>query len=467
MTRAFYNYAIFFAILNCIISLFQSTVYFRLGAQIYYLESFIPWFVCVNLISAAGLFLILLYYRYCNFVFSFWALSGFIGTTIFQSFVVFGMLMGSSQYGSLYLPAMLLSLCSGLVYSLSLITKPAGRRFWLKSVGVFGTVLGLVMIVTLIWSVNPTTPEKNRMVEKIVRLTSLIGSLGPLLFVMNFVVELKSTKRNEWPAWYRSLENTLVFAAIAASVSSFILGANVARESAGKISWEHQQAVKAKEWEVIFETRTFVGKDRTTLKYQLLKPLDYDASKSYPLVVCLPYGGGVEGSPAAQWLLGEGKRKKYPSFLFVPYCVEGKGWGGVPNYPTIDTLVFETIEALQKEFEPIDKKKIYVTGVSRGGYGSWHFITTRPDLFAAAVPVCGGGNPQFASVIVDVGVWAFHGEKDRNVPVESSRRMIGAIKKSGGLPLYTEFPGAGHNIWDQVTNTAGLLDWLFAQKKTD
>ena len=92
-------------------------------------------------------------------------------------------------------------------------------------------------------------------------------------------------------------------------------------------------------------------------------------------------------------------------------------------------------------------------------------LAPNPDLFAAAVPVCGGGNPQLASTITDVDVWAFHGEKDRNVPVENSRSMIDAIKKSGGSPKYTEFSDAGHNIWDQVMNTPGLLDWLFAQEK--
>ena len=85
-------------------------------------------------------------------------------------------------------------------------------------------------------------------------------------------------------------------------------------------------------------------------------------------------------------------------------------------------------------------------------------------MFAAAIPVCGGGDPKLARNIVDVPVWAFHGEKDRSVPVKLTREMIDAIKNAGGHPRYTEFPDAGHNIWDEVKNTPGLLEWLFAQK---
>jgi predicted peptidase len=106
-----------------------------------------------------------------------------------------------------------------------------------------------------------------------------------------------------------------------------------------------------------------------------------------------------------------------------------------------------------------------VTGVSRGGYGSWQFIGTRPDLFAAAVPVCGGGDPTLGKNMVNVAVWAFHGAKDKNVPVSGSRDFIAAIKRSGGNPRYTEFPDLEHAIYANVKTIPGLLDWLFAQKR--
>ncbi|HKZ36264.1 MAG TPA: dienelactone hydrolase family protein, partial [Chryseolinea sp.] len=134
------------------------------------------------------------------------------------------------------------------------------------------------------------------------------------------------------------------------------------------------------------------------------------------------------------------------------------GWGG------IDSLVFETIDALGKEFK-IDARRRYVTGISGGGFGSWHFITARPEMFAAAIPICGGGNPSLAQNIVNVRVWAFHGEKDRLVPVKLSRDMVEAIRNAGGSLRYTEFTGAGHLIWNEVNGTPGLLDWLFTQKR--
>jgi predicted peptidase len=236
-------------------------------------------------------------------------------------------------------------------------------------------------------------------------------------------------------------------------------------ETVGRLSWEGDLARKEKEWEKVWAARSFVGTDGDTLRYQLIKPLDFDPDKKYPMVVCLPYSGGVEGAPPAKLLLLEGNRKKYPSFLFVPFCPNGSGWGGIPNYPTMDTLVFESIEAVENEFKEIDVNRIYVSGVSRGGYGSWHFISLRPDLFAAALPVCGGGDPKLASNIVDVDVWAFHGEDDINVPVSGSRDMIAAIKRSGSNPKYTEFEGAGHDIWGYVTKTPGVLEWLFEQKR--
>ncbi|HEY4149563.1 MAG TPA: dienelactone hydrolase family protein, partial [Chitinophagaceae bacterium] len=167
---------------------------------------------------------------------------------------------------------------------------------------------------------------------------------------------------------------------------------------------------------------------------------------------------------AAQLLSTDDNRRKYHTFLFIPNCPPGAGWGGIPNYPNVDTLVFDAITALDGQFN-IDEKRRYVIGLSRGGFGAWDFICQRPEMFAAAVPVSGGGDPSLAPKIVKVAVWAFHGTKDKNVPVMASRNMIDAIKTAGGNPRYTEYPDLGHNIWDQVRTTPGLLDWLFAQHR--
>lgn len=126
-------------------------------------------------------------------------------------------------------------------------------------------------------------------------------------------------------------------------------------------------------------------------------------------------------------------------------------------------MVFETITTLKKEFA-IDENRLYVAGHSLGGYGAWYFIGTRPDMFAAAIPVAGEGDAALAENMLDVAIWAFHGANDIHVPVSGSRQVIEAIRKSGGDPCYRESPDGGHN-WKIVEDTPGVLDWLFAQKR--
>jgi predicted peptidase len=130
----------------------------------------------------------------------------------------------------------------------------------------------------------------------------------------------------------------------------------------------------------------------------------------------------------------------------------------------VDSLLVETIVALQNEF-PIDAKRLYVMGNSLGGYGAWHLACTRPGMFAAAVPICGGGDPALAKNLVNVPVWAFHGAKDMNVPVSGSRQMIEAIRNAGGDPKYTEYPEEAHDITRNVIETHELLDWMFERRR--
>jgi predicted peptidase len=171
----------------------------------------------------------------------------------------------------------------------------------------------------------------------------------------------------------------------------------------------------------------------------------------------------VTSLPAAL-LSQDANRQKYQAFLFVPQCPQRMGWGGIAGLPAVDSLIFDSIVALEEEF-PIDVARRYVSGNSLGGYGTWHLISARPEMFAAAVPICGGGNPEFAAKLVDLPIWAFHGKKDKNVPVSGSREIIQAIKNAGGNPRYTEYPDKAHDISKEVIDTPGLLDWLFAQKR--
>lgn len=160
----------------------------------------------------------------------------------------------------------------------------------------------------------------------------------------------------------------------------------------------------------------------------------------------------------------------------------GKGGGA-----GVDSLAaaFDIIAKLQKEFT-IDPARIYVLGSSMGGYGSWSAITRRPDLFAAAIPVCGGMRTQNVKGIVDVPIWCFHGGNDRTVPAERSRSLFEALQKLGGNMKYTEFPGVGHSSWlqafafkgddkdkgivtkyasDKCDKEGDVWAWLFGQKR--
>ena len=99
-----------------------------------------------------------------------------------------------------------------------------------------------------------------------------------------------------------------------------------------------------------------------------------------------------------------------------------------------------------------------------GGYGTWHYILRHPDLFAAAVPICGGGDPSQADRIMHIPIWTFHGDQDSAVPVQLSRDMIDSLTQAGGHPKYIEFKDIGHICWPLAYDTPGLIEWMFSQK---
>jgi predicted esterase len=136
--------------------------------------------------------------------------------------------------------------------------------------------------------------------------------------------------------------------------------------------------------------------------------------------------------------------------------------GKEPSTPM--RLTLEVLEQLRKEFN-LDDKRLYVTGLSMGGYGTWDVIQRHPALFAAAAPVCGGADESSAARIKDIPIWCFHGGADNVVPPERSRNMIAALKAAGGEPKYTEYPGVGHNSWDRAYSEPELAPWLFAQHR--
>ena len=472
MNRNLYFLGIFFIGLYVALALFQSIIHFQLGAQIFYRQSFLPWFKLVTITYFVGLLVLLKYYQHKKYWITFSA--GIIFTIASSCYfiLIYDRLVTRELVG-FYIIAYLLLLGVSILYSVSLIFSNAGERPWLKAVGILGIILQLVLVSTFFGRMNFPGFQLVFTLEKIRQWASLAYNLLPFLFIINFLGELRLLKKEHLnTTLQKSLKGIVGAVGIIALVSALILGRNLV-DRKGVSRNLNKTTERAKRLAKPFEERTYVNSEGDTMFYRLMKPPDYDPKKKYPLVVCLHSGAGwgtdnikqIEGSPSAKLLSRQYNREKYPAFLFVPQCPPGFSWGGgIPNHPGIDSLVFETIGALQEEFG-IDVNRQYVMGISLGGYGSWHFISTRPKMFAAAIPISGGGNPKLAKHIIDVPVWAFHGEKDRNVPVRLSRDMIEAIKNAGGNPLYNEFPNAGHNLWNRVNETPGKLDWLFAQKR--
>jgi predicted peptidase len=233
-----------------------------------------------------------------------------------------------------------------------------------------------------------------------------------------------------------------------------------------------------------FEKRTFTGSNGKELHYRFLKPEGYDpsATTAYPLVVFL-HGIGERGdNNEAQLLHGVKEfakpetRKKHPCFVVAPQCPLTKTWAHIerkgndlvvtcPKDPTEPTgLVLELMDALPGEFH-IDPRRLYVTGLSMGGFGTWDILARRPDRLAAAIPVCGGGVVDMAPAFAKTPLWVFHGAIDPLVKPDHSRRMVAAVRQAGGKPGYTEYPGVGHDAWTMTYRDPDVLDWLFAQKR--
>ncbi len=201
-----------------------------------------------------------------------------------------------------------------------------------------------------------------------------------------------------------------------------------------------------------------------SLPFRLLKPMDSTPDKK-PLVIFL-HGINERGKDNVKstkvispLFLDSINRLSYPTYLLIPQCPPGKLW--TTNSVTIDLSIL--IDSLSNA-ENIDKKRIYITGLSMGGFGTWNMIAKYPAKFAAAIPIC-GGDVKSANLLKELPIWAFHGAKDTIVSVNQSRKMIEAIKVAGGSPRYTEYKNAGHNSWSVAYREPELLEWLFSKEK--
>lgn len=224
------------------------------------------------------------------------------------------------------------------------------------------------------------------------------------------------------------------------------------------------------------------GPTKNTAKYRLLAPDDVQTEAKFPLVLFL-HGAGERGVDNKKQLLylpdvlaTEESRKKYPCFAAAPQCPPNMKWVDLPweeetskPQPPISAPMKMVLAILDEVLHtwPIDPARVYLTGLSMGGYGSWDLAMRRPTHFAALAPLCGGGDESQAGVIKDLPTWAVHGDKDTAVPVARSRNMIKALEAAGGKPKYTELAGIGHNCWTKAYSPDfGLLDWMFQQRRT-
>ena len=206
------------------------------------------------------------------------------------------------------------------------------------------------------------------------------------------------------------------------------------------------------------ELKVKVGDKETTLEYWLFLPKSYDQKKSWPLMLFL-HGAGERGSNLNQvkkWGPPKrvGSKKDFPFVVISPQCPKNKRWDSAQLHSLI-----EHVAASHK----IDQSRMYCTGLSMGGYGTWAMIAKYPKLFAAVIPVCGGGDPSTAKNITEVPIWAFHGGADRVVPASRSQSMVDAINKAGGTKAkLTIYPGVNHNSWSKTYANEKVYAWLLS-----
>jgi poly(3-hydroxybutyrate) depolymerase len=216
-----------------------------------------------------------------------------------------------------------------------------------------------------------------------------------------------------------------------------------------------------------YEIRTHKAGD-DEIRYGWLAPKKLEPGQKYPLVVCLHGRGG--NTHAADVLAGDELREKYPAFVMAPECDQPAWWASVAvlgrgEHPERLPLAVAAVREVLKN-EAIDPARVYVTGQSMGGVGSWAAAARYGDLFAAAVPVCGAWPVDDAPKMIGVPIWAFHGEVDNTVPVKFSRELTVAVSKAGGTAKYTEYEGVGHGSWDRAYADAEMWKWMFEQRKS-
>lgn len=238
-------------------------------------------------------------------------------------------------------------------------------------------------------------------------------------------------------------------------------------------------AVKLSE---IFTKQNFTTDGGFSLPYRMYIPKNYDCGEYYPLLVVL-HGAGERGtdnevqiSCNIDGLFGFDYSPAWNSIVIVPQCPEDSQWVETPwedgNYRISEVpesvplrAVVDLIKELRENYN-IDDRRIYVTGLSMGGFGTWDLLARHGGLFAAGMPVCGGGDPTKSRILSEIPIRTFHGLLDTTVPTEGTREMYAAISAEGkGRIYYKEYEDVGHDAWNRAYGDINNQNWLFSKKK--
>jgi predicted peptidase len=200
------------------------------------------------------------------------------------------------------------------------------------------------------------------------------------------------------------------------------------------------------------------------LGYLLYLPAGYgeDVNKNWPLILYL-HGIGERGSKLSQLVKHGIPRivEDQDDFAFVtvsPQCPDDTFW--FEHYNALKVMMDEVISKYA-----VDGRRVYLTGNSMGGYGTWGLAIAFPELFAAIAPICGGGIPEEVCVLKDVPVWAFHGEKDDRVELKEVQKMVDALEKCGGNVKFTVYEGVGHDSWTMTYEDPALYRWFLQHRR--
>jgi predicted peptidase len=202
-----------------------------------------------------------------------------------------------------------------------------------------------------------------------------------------------------------------------------------------------------------------------TMPYVVFVPREHTEEKEWPVILFL-HGAGERGSDGfLQVRVGIGPQlwlnpRRFPCLVVMPQAPSAGDWSGKYN-----DLALRAMEEVIEKYHG-DRNRLYLTGLSMGGFGTWDIAANYPERFAAIIPICGGGDPATAPQFKSLPIWVFHGGADNVVPPRFSRDMVAAIKAAGNITIqYTEYPGAGHNSWDRTYANRLVIEWLLAQKR--